>query len=380
MSVQEAESQTRILTLPEGLTLRGGESLPAVSVAYETYGRLSASCDNAVLVCHALSGDAHAAGRGDGAGRPGWWEAMIGPGKGIDTDRYFVVCANVLGGCSGTTGPSSLNPATGRPYGTDFPLLSIADMVEVERRLLDALGIGNLHAVIGGSMGGMQVLQWAVSYPERLKNVVAIATSHRHGAQQIAFNEVGRRAIMADPLWRGGQYYGGPVPAQGLAVARMVGHITYLSEAGMTAKFGRELRRPPADKFAPAFAVETYLSHQGESFVGRFDANSYLYITKAIDTFDLAAEAGSLEEALRPFRGRTLLFAYSSDWLYPPAQAKEIARAIRRNGGEVTYCELESRYGHDAFLLEDRRASSLISWFLAQGGPACGGEPDYPAS
>ena len=218
------------------------------------------------------------------------------------------------------------------------------------------------------------------AYPGRVQNIIAIATSHRHGAQQIAFNEVGRRAIMADPLWRGGQYYGGPVPAQGLAVARMVGHITYLSEAGMTAKFGRDLRRTTPDKFAPAFAVETYLSHQGEAFVGRFDANSYLYITKAIDTFDLAAEAGSLEEALRPFQGRALLLAYSSDWLYPPAQAKEIARAIRRNGGEVTYCELESSYGHDAFLLEDRRASSLISWFLAQDGPVRGGEPDYPAS
>ncbi|MGE5551309.1 MAG: homoserine O-acetyltransferase MetX [Bacteroidota bacterium] len=370
--------QTQYLTLPEPLTLQSGETLPEVTVAYETYGVLSPQGDNAVLVCHALSGDAHAAGYHENGARPGWWEIMIGPGKGIDTERFFVICANVIGGCRGTTGPSSLNPATGLPYGTDFPLVSIADMVEVQRRLLDRLGIDTLHAAAGGSMGGMQALQWAVSYPDRVRNVAAIATTHRHGAQQIAFNEVGRRAITADPLWRGGFYYDGPAPAQGLALARMVGHVTYLSEAGMMAKFGRRLRSRPEDKFAPAYEVETYLSHQGESFVQRFDANSYLYITKALDTFDLAARADSLEEALKPFNGRLLLVSFTSDWLYPPAQAKEIARAVRRNGGDVTYCEIQSDYGHDAFLLEHGRLAPIVAGFLGQG--AVSAATDYPAS
>lgn len=370
--------QTQYLTLPGPLVLRCGDTLPEVTVAYETYGALTPQKDNAVLVCHALSGDAHAAGYHGDASKPGWWEMMIGPDKGIDTHRFFVICANVLGGCRGTTGPSSLNHATGRPFGTDFPLVSIADMVEVQRRLLEALGLHTLHAVAGGSMGGMQALQWAVSYPDRVRRVVAIATTHRHGAQQIAFNEVGRRAIMADPHWRNGHYYDGPFPARGLGLARMVGHITYLSETGMMAKFGRRLRNRPGEKFAPAYEVETYLAYQGESFVQRFDANSYLYITKALDTFDLAEEAGSLGAALKPFKGRLLLAAFSSDWLYPPEQAKEIARAVRQNGGDVTYCEIESSYGHDAFLLENDRLAPVVAGFLRSGLP--GGVDDYPVS
>ncbi len=356
--------QTQYLTLLEPLTLRCGETLPEFTVAYETYGRLTKAKDNVVLVCHALSGDAHAAGYHENMKKPGWWEIMIGPGKGIDTDRWFVVCSNVVGGCRGTTGPSSPNPASGRPYGPDFPLVTVADMVEVQRRLLEALGIETLHAAVGGSMGGMQALQWAVSYPGRVRNVAAVATTHRHSAQQIAFNEVGRRAITADPLWRGGHYYGGPFPAHGLAVARMIGHITYLSEGGMMAKFGRRVRHKPGDKFAPAFEVETYLSYQGESFVQRFDANSYLYITKALDAFDLSEGATTLETTLAPFKGRLLLVAFSSDWLYPPAQSKEIASAVRRNGGDVTYCEIQSDYGHDAFLLENDRLAPLVAGFL----------------
>ena len=344
--------------------------------------RLTASFgggDNAVLVCHALSGDAHAAGGGDGAGKPGWWETMIGPGKGIDTDRYFVICANVLGGCAGTTGPSSLNPATGRPYGTDFPLRAIADMVEVERRLLDALGTETarrdrrLHGRDAGSaMGGLLPRAGEEYHRHRHLPPARGATDRLQRGRPAG--DHGRSPLAGRPILR--QAGSGPGFGRG-----QDGRAYYLPVGSRHDGQVRPRSPPtPPDKFAPAFAVETYLSHQGEAFVGRFDANSYLYITKALDTFDLAAEAGSLEEALRPFQGRALLLAYSSDWLYPPAQAKEIARAIRRNGGEVTYCELESSYGHDAFLLEDRRASSLISWFLAQDGPARGGEPDYPAS
>jgi homoserine O-acetyltransferase len=358
--------ETQYFHLPMPLKLDSGETLPEVTLAYETYGQLSQNRDNAILICHALSGDAHAAGYHDGADKPGWWEMMVGPGKGIDTNHYFCICSNVIGGCQGTTGPASLNPQTGRPYGATFPLISIRDMVEAQRQLLDYLGIIKLHAIIGGSMGGMQALQWAASYPEQSHRILALATTHRHTAQQIAFDEVGRRAIIADPLWNGGNYYNGSTPAHGLAVARMIGHITYLSESGMISKFGREIRATSDEKFAPTFSVETYLSYQGESFVQRFDANSYLYITRALDTFDLAGSTGSLESTLRSFRGRMLLVSFTSDWLYPPSHAKEIARAVRRNGGDVTYCELESDKGHDAFLLENDRLTPLIAGFLRQ--------------
>ena len=374
--------KTQYHTLAAPLVLQIGEALTGVRIAYETYGGLNAARDNAVLVCHALSGDAHAAGYHADAAKPGWWDMMIGPGKGIDTERYFVICVNVIGGCGGTTGPSSLNPSAGRPFGSDFPLITVADMVQVQALLLDHLGIDRLHAAAGGSMGGMQALQWAVSFPERVGSIAAIATCHRHGAQQIAFNEVGRRAITADPEWRGGHYYDENGPSHGLAVARMIGHITYLSETGMMAKFGRRVRQTTEDKFAPAYEVETYLTYQGESFVQRFDANSYLYITKALDTFDLAAESGSLEAALRPYKGRILLVSFSSDWLYPPAQAKEIARAARRAGGDATYCEIQSDYGHDAFLLENGRLAPLVAGFLAHSTPGGTLSPDlsYPVS
>ncbi len=351
-------------TTSESLALKSGEELPGFTLEYETLGRLSADKDNAILVCHALSGDAHVAGLSAKNGKPGWWETSVGPGKAIDTDRWFVIGSNVIGGCQGSTGPSSVNPATGRPWGLDFPLVSIADMVEAQRRLLDHLGIRRLHAVVGGSMGGMQALQWMTAYPSRLRNAVVIATCARHTPQQIAFNEVGRRAIVSDPNWKGGHYAADAGPDLGLAVARMIGHITYLSEAAMFHKFGRRLRHSPQEKFEPAFEVETYLSHQGSAFVDRFDANSYLFISKAIDTFDLSAEGASLEDALSRFRGRSLIVSFSSDWLYPSSQSKEIASALRRNQADVTYCEIDTDGGHDSFLLENPQQSTLISGFL----------------
>jgi len=358
-------AETKTVTFAEPFVMRNGEILPDLAIAYETYGSLNAEKDNAIWVCHALSGDAHCAGRYAEASKYGWWHTLIGPGKKLDTDKYFVICSNVIGGCSGSTGPSSTNPKTGKPYGLDFPIITIADMVAAQKRLLDRLGIARLHAVIGGSMGGMQALQWAVSYPDVVRNLVAVATCVRHTAQQIAFNEVGRRAIVSDPNWKEGHYYGTEGPALGLSVARMIGHITYLSETSMMNKFGRRVRETHADKFEPAFEVETYLSHQGSAFVGRFDANSYLYITKALDTFDLASESGTLEDSLARFKGRTLLISFSSDWLYPPVQLKEIATAIRKKQGAVTYCEIETDYGHDSFLLKNDQMESLIEGFLA---------------
>jgi homoserine O-acetyltransferase len=351
-------------TSEEPLELKGGDVLPSFTLEYETLGNLSPDRDNAILVCHALSGDAHVAGLSAKNGSPGWWETLVGPGKGIDTDRWFVACSNVIGGCQGSTGPSSPHPGTGRPWGADFPLVTIADMVEAQKRLADHLGVKKWHAVIGGSMGGMQVLQWMVSYPARLRNAVVIATCARHTPQQIAFNEVGRRAIISDPNWKGGHYEPDAGPALGLAVARMIGHITYLSEASMFLKFGRRLRHSPQEKFEPAFEVETYLSHQGSAFVDRFDANSYLFITKAIDTFDLLAEGRPLEEALSRYRGRTLIVSFSSDWLYPSSQSKEIATALRRSRGDVTYCEIDVDFGHDSFLIENPQQSTLVSGFL----------------
>ena len=363
--MSELVSDTMIFKSEAPFPLRNGESLPGLTIAYETYGTLSPGKDNAVWLCHALSGDAHAAGRHAKTGKPGWWDSLVGPGKGVDTDKWFVVCANVVGGCMGTTGPSTFNPSTGKPWGLDFPLLSIADMVEAQRLLLDHLGIPRLHAVLGGSMGGMQALQWAVAHPDRVRNLVVIATCVRHTPQQIAFNEVGRRAIVSDPHWQGGHYYGTEGPTLGLSVARMVGHITYLSETSMMAKFGRRVRDNDARKFEPAFEVETYLSHQGSAFVDRFDANSYLYITKALDTFDLASEGANLEDALSRFKGRSLLLTFSSDWLYPPSQLKEVAVALRKTKGDATYVEIASDHGHDSFLLESPELSSLVSGFLA---------------
>ena len=350
----------------EGLVLASGVKMGEITVAYETYGQLNERKDNAILVCHALSGGAHAAGCHKGESKPGWWDVMIGPGKAFDTNRYFVISSNVLGSCYGTTGPSSINPETGKPYGMKFPVVTVRDMVRVQRRLLDHLGVASLLTVTGGSMGGMQALQWAVSYPEMVRSVIAIATTHRHSAQQIAFNEVARQAIMGDPGWKSGDYSPSEGPRLGLAVARMVGHITYLSEVGMEQKFGRRLRNREAYgyDFSLDFEVESYLRYQGKSFVERFDANSLLYLTKALDYFDLSEGRDSLSEAFRDSRALFLLLAFSSDWLYPAHQLKEVAQAIRRTGNDATYCVINSDYGHDAFLLEYQTQEPLVRSFL----------------
>jgi homoserine O-acetyltransferase len=354
---------------PDELVLRSGVKLGPIDVAYETYGELSPEGDNAVLICHALSGDAHVAGRhsADDA-KPGWWDVMIGPGKGIDTDQYYVICPNCIGGCKGSTGPSSINPRTGRPYGLDFPMVTVSDMVKVQHALVtEHLGLDKLLGITGGSIGGMQVLQWAIDYPEMAESAIPIATTSRLDAQGIAFDEVGRQAIYSDPNWRGGSYYDGNPPNRGLAVARMVGHITYLSEKSMRQKFGRGLQDRDEvgyDFGPPDFQVESYLRYKGDSFVERFDANSYLYITKAMDYFDLVADHGSVVDAFKGVRSRFLVVSYSGDWLFPTHQSKEIVRALQANGVVTTFCELASQYGHDAFLLQDEQLASAMREFL----------------
>jgi len=356
------------VTFEEGLDLDSGQRLKPVTIAYETYGALNEDRTNAVLVLHALSGDAHAAGYYPGDTKPGWWETMIGPGKGIDTNRYFVICSNVIGGCKGSTGPSSINPATGREYALEFPVVTVPDMVRAQKLLIDYLGIERLLAVVGGSMGGMQALQWAVSYPEAVASCIAIAATQKHSPMQIAFNEVGRLAIMSDPNWNNGNYYHGQPPDNGLAVARMIGHITYLSDEAMREKFGRRLRNKDSlgYDFSLEFEVESYLRHQGELFTRRFDANTYLYVTKALDYFDLTGGHGVLEETFRdlPDDMRFLIIAFSSDWLYPPYQSKEIVRALRGNGLDCSYIEMQSSHGHDAFLLDNKELRRVISHFL----------------
>jgi homoserine O-acetyltransferase len=355
---------------PQGMLLECGREFGPITLAYETYGELNSAKDNAILILHALSGDAHAAGFHEPDEKnPGWWDIMIGPGKAFDTRKYFVISSNVIGGCKGSTGPSSMDPATGKPYALDFPMVTIEDMVETQRALIDHLGIHQLLCAVGGSMGGMQVLQWVVSYPERIRLAIPIATTSKLSAQSIAFNEVGRHAIESDPNWKEGEYYGHSVPRQGLAIARMIGHITYLSEKSMHNKFGRKLQ----DKseygydFRTDFQVESYLHNKGDHFVDRFDANSYLYISKAMDYFDLAQAHGSLEESLASARSKFLVISFSSDWLFPSHQSKEIASACRRVGAEVIYTEIQSDYGHDAFLLESVQLTSLISNFLEHG-------------
>lgn len=351
--------------LGDGLDLDCGRRLTSVTVAYQRYGAMNAARDNVILVCHALSGGANAAGWHPGARKPGWWNDAIGPGRAFDTDRYCVVCTNVLGSCYGTTGPSSVDPDTGRPYGSRFPFVTIGDMVRVQKALVDHLGVTHLVAVAGGSMGGMQALQWAVSYPESVRSVIALATTDRHSPQQIAFNEIARRALMADPRWRGGEYYDGERPDHGLAVARMIGHVTYLSDLGMERKFGR--RVGPAGlgyRLEPEFDVERYLAHQGRSFVDRFDANSLLCLSKALDYFDLEAGRPSLSAAFQATQARFLLLTFSSDWLYPPYQLGRVAHAITLAGRQVEYRELPSDYGHDAFLLEHEAQRPLIRTFL----------------
>ena len=349
----------------ESLHLDCGVTLAPVDVAYETYGDLNESRSNAILICHAFTGDAHAAGISH-EGRPGWWENMIGPGKAFDTTKYFVLCVNVLGGCRGTTGPSSIDPNTGKPYAMSFPVITIADMVRLQVKLIDHLGIPKLLAVAGGSMGGMQVLEWALAYPDRVLAAFPIATTARHSAQQIAFNEVGRQAIMADPDWNEGNYYGAKLPARGLSVARMVGHITYMSDESMREKFGRRFRSGDASPgFANVFEVESYLRYRGSQFVDRFDANSYLYITKAMDLFDVTNGHASLAAALERAQSRFLVISYTSDWLYPTYQSLEIVSALRGRNRDVAFCELPSNYGHDAFLVDVAEQSELIRGFLA---------------
>ena len=350
----------------DSLLLDCGVTLAPVDVAYETYGELNSSRSNAILILHAFSGDAHAAGVSRSDGKPGWWDSTIGPGRAFDTTQYFVISSNVLGGCKGTTGPASIDPATGVPYGMKFPVISISDMVRLQKKLVNHLGIERLLAVAGGSMGGMQVLEWAVAYPEAVACAIPIATTSRHSAQQIAFNEVGRQAIMADPDWCEGNYYDKKPPARGLSVARMVGHITYMSDDSMREKFGRRFRtQEPLPDFSSVFEVESYLRYRGSQFVDRFDANSYLYITKAMDLFDVTNGHGSLPAALERTKSRFLVISFTSDWLYPTYQSLEIVSALRGRNRDVAFCELASNYGHDAFLVDVVEQTELIRGFLA---------------
>jgi len=383
-------TETLHLDLPDPVRLECGRELHPVRVAYETYGTLSPRRDNVILVCHALSGDAHAAGTArkppaastrDGFGAEerdgssakglGWWDGMIGPGKAFDTDHFFVVATNVLGGCGGTTGPSSIDPATGRPYGADFPVVTVSDMVRVQRAFLDALGIERLAAVAGGSLGGMQALEWAVRYPDAVDAVVAIASTHALQPQGVAWNAIAREAIMRDPDWQGGDYYGtGRKPDAGMGVARMVGHITYLSAPALEGKFGRRLQFSDDIRHTitePEFEVENYLRHQADAFVRRFDANTYLYLSRALTYFDLARQhgGGSLKRALEDVAARTLLISFSSDWLYPPSASQEIEEALRSLGKPVESHVIEAPYGHDCFLLEEARQTPIIRRFLA---------------
>jgi homoserine O-acetyltransferase len=382
---------TQDLDLPSPLALECGRQLYPVRIAYETYGTLSPARDNVILVCHALSGDAHAAGfskapvvgstrdgfraderdAGKGTGL-GWWDGMIGPGKAFDTDRFFVVSSNLLGGCRGTTGPSSINPATGRPYGSDFPVITVADMVRAERALLNELGITRLVAVAGGSLGGMQALEWAVLYGDDVGAIIPIASTHALHPQGVAWNAVARSAITADPNWQGGHYYGtGRAPTAGMGVARMVGHITYLSAQSLKDKFGRRLQFADDIRYdltTPEFEVENYLRYQADTFVKRFDANTYLYTSRALSYFDLARQygGGRLAHALRNVSAKTLLIAFSSDWLYPPSGSEELAGALRAVGREVELHVIDAPYGHDCFLLEEGRQTPMIQEFLAR--------------
>ncbi|MGE4278726.1 MAG: homoserine O-acetyltransferase [Magnetospirillum sp.] len=364
---------------PAGLTVELGRDRPIrldcgvemdhVVVAYQTYGRLNADKSNAILICHALTGDHYVADPHPLTGKPGWWDDLVGPGKLLDTDRYFLICSNVLGGCMGTTGPKEVNPATGKPWGQSFPVITIGDMVQVQARLVDSFGIDQLFCVIGGSMGGMQVLEWCASLPDRVFSAVPIATAARHSAQNIAFHEVGRQAIIADPDWMGGDYLEqGTTPKRGLAVARMAAHITYLSEAALHRKFGRNLqgdRDAFSYGFGADFQVESYLRHQGSTFVDRFDANSYLYITRAMDYFDLAAEHGGvLANAFKGTKTRFCVASFSSDWLFPTSESREVVHALNAVAANVSFVEIQSDKGHDAFLLDEPEFHATLRGFI----------------
>lgn len=360
--------ETKYFDITDPIELDSGAVLDEVTVAYETYGQLDKEKSNAILICHALTGDAHAAGWHVGDKKPGWWEIVIGPGKALDSEKYFIICSNVLGGCKGTTGPSSINPKTGKEYGLEFPVITIKDMVKVQKKLIDSFGINQLVAVIGGSMGGMQVLQWMVSYPTMMKKAIPIATAAMSSPQQIAFNAVGRQSIFSDPNWNGGNYYeSGKIPRNGLSLARMIAHITYLSDESMDIKFGRGLQDKDeiSFDFTVDFQVESYLKHQGETFVKRFDANSYLYITKAVDLFDLSVN-DSLIDGLKNVEAKVQVISVDSDWLYPTEQSMDILTALNANDAEVSFSELKSNYGHDAFLLESGQLNYIFSNFLSE--------------
>ncbi|MGA8226154.1 MAG: homoserine O-acetyltransferase [Xanthobacteraceae bacterium] len=358
------------------LKLDAGVELSPFQIAYQTYGTLNAARSNAVLICHALTGDQHVANVHPVTGKPGWWETMVGPGKPIDTDRYFAICPNVVGACMGTTGPASINTKTGRPYGLEFPVVTIRDIVRAQAMLLDHLGIDSLFAVAGGSMGGMQVLQWAASYPDRVFAALPIACATRHSAQNIAFHEVGRQAVMADPEWRAGRYLAeGTNPRRGLAVARMAAHITYLSDAALHRKFGRRFqdRVNPTFSFDADFEVESYLRHQGSSFVERFDANSYLYLTRAMDYFDLAADYGGvLAQAFRGTKTRFCVISFTSDWLFPTVDSRAIVHALNASSARVSFAEIVTDKGHDAFLLDEPKLFAIMRGFLGSAGAARG--------
>ncbi|MGC6472763.1 MAG: homoserine O-acetyltransferase MetX [Parvibaculales bacterium] len=353
----------------EALPLDSGAVLQPFTIAYQTWGRLNKDKSNAILICHALTGDQYASGSNPVTGKPGWWSNLIGKGKPIDPDQYFIICSNVIGGCSGSSGPSSINPETGRAYGLDFPVITIADMVRAQAKLLDALGIDTLFSAIGGSMGAMQVIQWTVAYPQRVKTAIPIAGSARHSAQNIAFHEVGRQAIMADTNWQGGTYHmSEDLPRKGLAVARMAAHITYLSEAALTRKFGRNLqeREKLSFGFEADFQIESYLRHQGFTFVERFDANSYLYITRAMDYFDIAADNdGVLANAFTGCPARFCLMSFTSDWLFPTSESQMLVRALNSAGANVSFVEIESDKGHDAFLLDEPEMYDALNGFLS---------------
>ena len=356
---------------PDQMVLESGEKLGPITLAYETYGKLNHAKTNAVLILHALSGDAHVAGFHSPEDRkPGWWDFMVGPGKPFDTNKYFIICANVLGGCKGTTGPLSINPATNKPYGLDFPVVTVGDWVETQRKLIDHLGIKKLLNVVGGSVGGMQAIEWTIRFPDRVKTATLLATAARLSAQGIALNEVSRRAIMADPAWRGGNYYESEDrPDAGLSLARMIAHITYLSEESLHQKFGRKLkdREKYGYNFSTEFQVESYLHYQGDAFIKRFDANSYLYISKAIDYYDITKGGQiQLDHAFKPAKAKFLVLSFSSDWLYPSRDSKEIVRALKRNNREVTYCEINTDYGHDSFLVRNPVMEEMVVNFLAK--------------